>query len=95
MFEQSQESQRPFGLVRNLVTEAFDEAPVTLHLTEEQIESLTGNLAFLPFPEVDEVSAIIARFLASTGQSTEDSNANANAVAGRIVDGMNTLDLSL
>lgn len=95
MFEQSQESLRPYGLVRNLITEAFDKAPITLHLTEADLESLTATLAGLPFPEVDEVSRIVARFLATAGDSPDDANEHASAVAGSIVDGINTLDLSI
>lgn len=95
MFEQSQQSLRPFGLVHDLLIEAFDQAPITLHLSEADLESLTGTLAGVPFPEVDEVSRIVARFLASVGESTADADNHANAVAGKIVDGLNSLDLSL
>lgn len=95
MFEQSQESLRPYGLVRSLIAEAFELAPITLHLSEGDLESLTATLAGLPFPEVDEVSRIVARFLAAAGESSDDANDHASAVAGRLVDGLNTLDLSL
>jgi hypothetical protein len=95
MFEQSQESLRPYGMVRNLITEAFELAPTTLHLSEADLESLTATLSGLPFPEVDEVSRIVARSLAAAGESTEDANEHASSVAGKLVDGLNTLDLSL
>lgn len=95
MFEQSQESIRPFGAVRNLITEALHLAPVTLHLSEADLESLTATLAGLPFPEANEVSQIVARALAAAGENTDDANEHASAIAGKLVDGLNTLDLSL
>lgn len=95
MFEQSQESIRPLGAVRDLIVETFNLAPVTLHLSEADLENLTATLAGLPFPDAGEVSAIVARFLAASGENTDDAKEHAAAVAGKLVDGMNTLDLNL
>lgn len=95
MFEQSQESIRPLGAVRNLITETFGLAPVTLHLSEADLENLTATLAGLPFPEANEVSRIVARVLTAAGESSDDASEHASAIAGKLVDGLNALDLSL